>query len=68
MSEPVKISAKVNGPYLVQGPIVLVDRDGHVIEPPPAKTPGTIKLCSCGHSETKPFCDASHKTKAVSTP
>jgi len=57
VSEP-EIQVRPNGPYRVQGPIRLVDIDGHVFD-----LPGEIfALCRCGHSQTKPFCDGSHKT------
>jgi CDGSH-type Zn-finger protein len=26
-----------------------------------AETPGTKWWCACGHSQTQPFCDGSHK-------
>jgi hypothetical protein len=58
----VTITVKTWGPYLVQGPVTLTDTEGHILTPPPAKTPGLVKLCSCGHSRTRPFCDGSHKT------
>ena len=58
----VKVITKVWGPILIQGDVELVDQEGNPITPPPAKTPGTIKLCSCGHSATRPFCDSTHKT------
>ena len=58
----VTITVRPNGPYAVEGPVLLRTVDGTVLEPPQAKVPGTIKLCACGHSQTKPFCDGSHKT------
>lgn len=61
MSPPVTVTVKTRGPYLVEGPVVIRDLDGNSIDPPPAKTPGIIKLCACGQSRTKPFCDGSHK-------
>ena len=57
----VRIVTKTWGPILIQGEVELVDQDGNVITPPPAKIPGTIKLCSCGHSSIRPFCDGHHK-------
>ncbi len=50
------IKVRKNGPYLVQGPVELKDADGNAI---PCEE--NIVLCRCGHSNTKPFCDGSHK-------
>ena len=61
MSDKPRIIIKLNGPILVQGDVELLDQDGNVLVPPPAKTPGTFKLCRCGRSGTMPFCDATHK-------
>jgi CDGSH-type Zn-finger protein len=47
-----------NGPYLVRGDFELTDQDGRVIE----TRRGTIALCRCGASRTKPFCDGTHKS------
>ena len=49
---------KVNdhGPYLIQGTFTLSDAQGNSYE---AKE--TIALCRCGESNTKPFCDGTHK-------
>ena len=58
----VKVITKVWGPILIQGDVELVDQEGNPLTPPPAKTPGTIKLCSCGYSAIRPFCDGTHKT------
>ena len=46
-----------DGPYLVRGEFELTDQDG---EPIDARR-GTIALCRCGASRTKPFCDGTHK-------
>lgn len=46
-----------NGPYLVRGPIRLLDQDGNEVE----LTRRTIALCRCGKSRTRPFCDGTHK-------
>ncbi len=58
MSEPVEIKVRDDGPYKVTGPVRLVDVDGNEIAFD-AERP--LVLCRCGHSRTKPFCDASHK-------
>jgi CDGSH-type Zn-finger protein len=57
----VTITHKPAGPLVVEGAVVFLDNEGQPIEPPPAKIPGQIKLCGCGMSGTKPFCDGSHK-------
>jgi len=57
--DPVEIKVRDNGPYKVTGPIRLIDADGHEFELPDDGKP--IVLCRCGGSETKPFCDSSHK-------
>jgi len=51
-----EITVRRNGPYRIQGPVVLKDHDGNVIE-----TKEFFTLCRCGHSKTKPFCDGTHK-------
>ena len=56
MAEQTKITALDNGPYLVRGPVVIVDAEGN--EFPSERE--TIALCRCGGSTTKPFCDGTH--------
>jgi CDGSH iron-sulfur domain-containing protein 3 len=51
-----KITALDNEPYLVKGPVVIVDAEGNRF---PAERE-TIALCRCGGSTTKPFCDGTH--------
>jgi CDGSH-type Zn-finger protein len=46
-----------DGPLLVRGPFRLVDQDGAEIE----VRRGTVALCRCGKSRTRPFCDGTHK-------
>lgn len=53
----VEIKVRDNGPYKVTGPVRLIDPEGGVFE----LTEGSIVLCRCGQSQTKPFCDSSHK-------
>lgn len=56
MSE-VTIKPMENGPYLVTGPVTLIDADGNEYDVAERKT---IALCRCGGSTTKPFCDGTH--------
>jgi CDGSH-type Zn-finger protein len=53
----VKITVRPNGPLLVEGDdVIVVDWEGRPYEI--SKRP--FKLCRCGASTTKPFCDATH--------
>lgn len=58
-----RITVKSAGPIIVQGPVTLVGYDGEVLTPPEGKTPGVFKLCGCGLSKNKPYCDSSHKDR-----
>ncbi len=49
------------GTIVIEGAITVRDEDGNEIPQPPAKHPGIVKLCGCGKSAEKPFCDGSHK-------
>ena len=45
-----------DGPYLVKGPVKIVDASGNEF-----RVEGkTVALCRCGNSNTKPFCDGTH--------
>ncbi len=52
----VTITPLENGPYLVKGPVTVLDADGSAYE----VDRSTIALCRCGGSTTKPFCDGTH--------
>lgn len=52
---------KPSGPYVIEGPVIIKDNEGTVLIPPPTKVPGQVKLCGCGLSKNRPFCDGSHK-------
>jgi CDGSH-type Zn-finger protein len=56
----VEIKVRANGPYKVSGDFRLVDAHGNEIDTRPYEKNGTIVLCRCGQSRTKPFCDQSH--------
>jgi CDGSH-type Zn-finger protein len=58
---PVTITLKPAGPILIDGPVVIRNNAGDVVIPPPSKVPGQVKLCGCGFSKNRPFCDGSHK-------
>jgi CDGSH-type Zn-finger protein len=50
------IAAYENGPFLVRGPIEILDERGEAVE----THRGTVALCRCGHSSIRPLCDGSH--------
>jgi CDGSH-type Zn-finger protein len=54
----VTITVRENGPYKVTGPVTIVDPEGREFALPPGTA---VALCRCGHSSTKPFCDATHR-------
>lgn len=58
MAERVTIEMEPNGPYIVRGAVTLIDADGERRE---FGAESVIKLCRCGHSGKKPFCDSTHR-------
>jgi CDGSH-type Zn-finger protein len=58
VGDAVTIKVRANGPYKVEGPVRIIDAEGREFEIPEGET---IALCRCGRSETKPFCDKSHR-------
>jgi CDGSH-type Zn-finger protein len=56
----VTIRMRPNGPFVVDGPIRLIDSAGNefVLD----STKPVLALCRCGQSSRKPFCDGTHKT------
>ena len=57
----VTITPIPNGPFECRGPLTLVGADGRTA------TSDEMRLCRCGHSQTKPFCDRSHETVGFRT-
>ena len=57
MADEQTITLRANGPYMVQGPVKLMDADGqeYTLENE------IYMLCRCGESSIKPFCDGSHR-------
>jgi CDGSH-type Zn-finger protein len=56
MPEP-KVTILKNGPYLVEGGVLLRDADGNPVE---GGADAKYALCRCGASANKPFCDGAH--------
>ena len=54
----VEIKVRSNGPYKVTGHVRVVDAAGNELACPEGEA---VALCRCGNSQTKPFCDASHR-------
>jgi CDGSH-type Zn-finger protein len=57
----VEIRVREGGPYIVDGPVRVVDANGDEYELPTNKP--AIALCRCGGSSTKPFCDGTHRIR-----
>lgn len=54
----VTIRVRPNGPFLVEGPVTIVDANGNPFPTNPNKP--AVALCRCGHSANRPFCDGTH--------
>ncbi len=54
----VRIRTRADGPYVIEGPVTVVDADGNPF-PLPTDKP-KLALCRCGASKNRPFCDGSH--------
>ena len=52
-----RVTPYPDGPYLIRGDFEILDHQGRPIE----TRRETIALCRCGASQTKPFCDGTHK-------
>ncbi len=52
----VSIRVLDRGPYLIQGPVTLLDGAGQT-----HATGEQVALCRCGRSANKPFCDGQHQ-------
>jgi CDGSH-type Zn-finger protein len=53
-----KITVRNDGSVRVEGDFEIVDQDGKAFG---LGGRTAISLCRCGHSQTKPFCDGTHK-------
>lgn len=52
-----EISVRDDGPYVIRGEVRVLDAEGNELP----SDGGGVALCRCGGSETKPFCDGTHR-------
>ncbi len=52
------IRVRTNGPFLVEGPVTIIDANGNVF--PINSDKPAVALCRCGQSSRRPFCDGTH--------
>lgn len=52
---PVEVAPQTDGPLMVRGNLEIISGTGRVVARQQA-----ARLCRCGHSNTKPFCDGTH--------
>jgi len=60
----VTIRVRDDGSCRVEGPVTLLDGEGNAF---PLVPGARVALCRCGHSETKPFCDGTHRRVGFSS-
>lgn len=60
-----KLTVKSDGSIWVEGDFEMVDQDGKAFG---LAGRDKIKLCRCGLSANKPFCDGAHKKAGFSSP
>lgn len=56
-SGKIALTPRPNGSILFEGPVEVQSSDGRILY-----RGEKVSLCRCGASQTKPFCDGSHKT------
>jgi CDGSH-type Zn-finger protein/uncharacterized Fe-S cluster protein YjdI len=54
---PLAIEPEPDGPLHLSGPLEITAGTGRMV-----CRPGSVRLCRCGGSSTKPLCDGTHKT------
>lgn len=52
---PLEVTPMLDGPLMVRGNLEIISGTGRVVARQQA-----ARLCRCGHSNTKPFCDGTH--------
>ena len=55
-----RINVRNDGSLRVEGDFEIVDQQGRAFG---LAGRTSVALCRCGYSETKPFCDGSHKKR-----
>lgn len=55
---PLRVTVEPDGPYDVEGPLQIQSGTGRKID-----VAQQVRLCRCGRSADKPFCDGSHADK-----
>ncbi len=53
---PLRIHPETNGPYTVRGNLEICAGTGRTVD-----RVTSVRMCRCGHSANKPFCDNSHE-------
>ena len=53
---PAEIRAYPDGPFLVRGPVTIVDGEGRSL----SVRRSVVALCRCGRSRRQPLCDGTH--------
>ena len=59
---PIELIENQNGSVSIKGNLEITNGNGRQIGRTKA-----VRLCRCGHSKKKPFCDASHKAAGFTT-
>ncbi|HLZ71952.1 MAG TPA: CDGSH iron-sulfur domain-containing protein [Dehalococcoidia bacterium] len=64
MADETRVVVRPNGPYIIEGPLTVVDIEGKEYKSDRPR----IALCRCGGSGNKPFCDGSHQRNGFEAP
>lgn len=57
MADTTQITVKDSGPFLVKGPMTLLDAEGNEF----TVEKEMVALCRCGASTNQPFCTGTHR-------
>jgi CDGSH-type Zn-finger protein len=61
-AEPRRLRFERDGPMLVEGPVTVVEDGGVSV----TSERFVVAVCTCRRSRTYPWCDTSHRRRAVS--